>query len=229
MVEHGELRARDGRRVTYGWFGAEDGTTVVHCHGGAESSAFEVDPDWTASMGVRVVTPNRPGFSTSDPVDERDVASWTDDLVDLAAHLGVDRLGVLGWSAGGSHALAAGARCGDLVEAVTVVSAPGPVDLAPQLKEHLSPTMQMLADYTTAGIAHDSVALYRPWGFDLAGVSAPTSIWHGTDDGVAHVDNGRWLAGAVPGAQLHEIDRGGHFVAMSHWRQILEDHLALRG
>ena len=287
MVHEGAFTARDGRKVSYGWFGDEDGATVVHCHGGAESHVFEVDPEWTASQGVRVVTPNRPGFSTSEPSGDRDIAWWTDDLVALAEHLGVDRLSVLGWSAGGPHALAAGARCADLVSAVTVVASPAPLEHAPQLKERLSPTMQMLADgaasdaegtsafvgqvaqawvgdpdafifsgtlapadrevlddptlggnlraqileglKTTDGIARDSVALYKPWGFAVDDVAVPTSIWHGTEDGVTHVENGRWLAEHIPGAQLHELDDGGHFILLSQWREILADHLQLRG
>lgn len=286
MVREGEFRARDGRRVTYGVFGADDGSTVVHCHGGAESHVFEVDPEWTISMGVRVVTPNRPGFATSDPSGDRDVASWTDDLVDLAEHLGIDELSVLGWSAGGPHALAAGARCPDLVSAVTVVASPAPLQQAPELEGLLSPTMRLLVDYipvdreasaaivsqvaeawvgdpdefihtgtlppsdhavlddpelgtnlraqileglrTTAGIARDSIAVYGPWGFDPGNVTVPTSIWQGGADGVVHRDNAAWLAKAVPGATLHELPDGGHFILLSHWGEILADHLQLR-
>lgn len=285
MVREGEFTTRDGRRVTYGEFGAEGSRTVVHCHGGAESRVFEVEPEWTASLDVRLVTPDRPGFGASDAVDERDIASWTTDFVDLVEHLGVDDVSVLGWSAGGPHALAAAACHPELVTATTVVAGPAPIDRAPEMRELLSPTMQMLADYapadragavalvaqvaeswvgdpdafiftgelppadhavlahdelganlraqileglrSTAGIAHDSVALYRPWGFDVDDVSVPTSIWHGTADGVVHLDNGRWLADHVDGAQLHEIDEGGHFIALSHWREILKDHLGL--
>jgi pimeloyl-ACP methyl ester carboxylesterase len=66
-----QFTARDGRRVAYASFGDPDGFPVIHCHGSAESRLFEADPDWTAQRGVRVITPDRPGFGGSDSLRDR--------------------------------------------------------------------------------------------------------------------------------------------------------------
>lgn len=62
------------------------------------------------------------------------------------------------------------------------------------------------------GWLEDTVAFYRPWGFDLATISVPVGIWHGRDDTAAPITHGRWLAARIPLCTLHELD-GGHYAA----------------
>jgi pimeloyl-ACP methyl ester carboxylesterase len=52
------------------------------------------------------------------------------------------------------------------------------------------------------GAWEDSLTFYKPWGFDLAGIQAPVSLWHGMRDflPVAHA---RWLAGRIPNVTTH--------------------------
>jgi hypothetical protein len=52
------------------------------------------------------------------------------------------------------------------------------------------------------GAWEDRVACYSPWGFDLAGIQAPVSLWHGLRDflPVAHA---RWLADRIPDVTTH--------------------------
>jgi pimeloyl-ACP methyl ester carboxylesterase len=56
----------------------------------------------------------------------------------------------------------------------------------------------------------DGIALYMPWGFDPAEIGVPVTVWHGEDDRVVPVAHGRWLAQAIPGAQLEIHDGDGH-------------------
>jgi len=52
------------------------------------------------------------------------------------------------------------------------------------------------------GSWEDDLAFYQPWGFDLAAVRAPVSLWHGMRDflPVAHA---RWLADRIPNVTTH--------------------------
>ena len=70
------------------------------------------------------------------------------------------------------------------------------------------------------GWVDDDIALVRPWGFDLASISVPASIWHGTRDTRvprAHTD---WLLAHLPSAQGHEHP-DGHDPSDASYRQIL--------
>jgi hypothetical protein len=52
------------------------------------------------------------------------------------------------------------------------------------------------------GSWEDDLAVYSPWGFDLADIQAPVSLWHGMQDflPVAHA---RWLADRIPNVTTH--------------------------
>jgi hypothetical protein len=55
----------------------------------------------------------------------------------------------------------------------------------------------------------DCIALTRPWGFDLSGLTTPASVWYGTADVLASQDHHEHLLATIPGAQRQEL-RGGH-------------------
>ena len=46
----------------------------------------------------------------------------------------------------------------------------------------------------------------------LSSIAVPTAVVHGLDDPLMPPENGRLLAGLVPGASLHELDGVGHLV-----------------
>jgi len=56
----------------------------------------------------------------------------------------------------------------------------------------------------------DDVAFTRPWGIDLASISAPVQIWQGTDDLMVPFAHGEWLAEHVPTADAHLVAGQGH-------------------
>jgi pimeloyl-ACP methyl ester carboxylesterase len=61
------------------------------------------------------------------------------------------------------------------------------------------------------GCVDDDLAFVRPWGFDLAEISIPTVIAHGSADLLVPSAHGRWLTSRIPGA-LSRFDTGdGHF------------------
>ena len=60
------------------------------------------------------------------------------------------------------------------------------------------------------GWVDDDLAFTRRWGFDLAEISIPTVIWHGTADLMVPFAHGQWLVSRLPGASVHLEEGEGH-------------------
>jgi pimeloyl-ACP methyl ester carboxylesterase len=113
----------DGRTLAYSDIGAADAPVVVYCHGAPTSRLDLVGlEDALAGLGVRVVSPDRPGYGGSSPQPGRTLAGWSGDVAALADQLGVERFAVMGYSSGGPYAVACAALLGDRVVAAGVVA-----------------------------------------------------------------------------------------------------------
>jgi pimeloyl-ACP methyl ester carboxylesterase len=80
------------------------------------------------------------------------------------------------------------------------------------------------------GCVDDDLAFVRPWGFDLAEISVPTVIAHGTADLLVPSAHGRWLASRVPGASSRFANGDGHFsLAVRRLDRMLDELLRAAG
>ncbi len=119
----------DGRRVAYRSFGDPRGRPVIFCHGypGSSLDYAVVDPDAVAiRRGIHVVSMDRPGYGGSDPQPGRTLTDWPGDLKALADLLGIDTMGIIGFSGGGPYALAAAAAMPDRITGVVDIAGVGP-------------------------------------------------------------------------------------------------------
>jgi pimeloyl-ACP methyl ester carboxylesterase len=111
--------ARDARRhaLIVDDVGDPGGTPVVYLHGGGDSR-FSRHPDDSvaASLGVRLLAVERSGPG----VQRRTLRAWAEETVAL---LDVERFAVVGWSAGGPHALAVAAVAPERVTRAAIVGA----------------------------------------------------------------------------------------------------------
>lgn len=116
-----------GRRVTYAAYGDPDGQPVVALHGMPGSRAFGLFLAGAASeRGVRVLAPDRPGVGGTSPAAEwavADAAGFVEAFLDA---VDVDVAGVLGFSAGGPHALACADALADRVAGTALLASPAP-------------------------------------------------------------------------------------------------------
>jgi pimeloyl-ACP methyl ester carboxylesterase len=116
----------DARPLTFDDVGDPAGVPVLYFHGGGDSRlSRHPDDEIAASLGVRLVAVDRCGPS----VRGRTLVRWAREVEELADGLGLDRFAVLGWSAGGPHALAVGAVLPERVTRLALVgSMPPPRD-----------------------------------------------------------------------------------------------------
>lgn len=105
------------------------GTPVVYLHGGGDSRlSRHPDDSIAAELGVRLLAAERSGPAGK----HRSLRRWTERFLD---RLEVERFGLLGWSAGGPHALAIAAVAPERVTRVVLVGAmptPDGVSVLPQ-------------------------------------------------------------------------------------------------
>jgi len=124
-----QLLLDDGRTLSWRSHGPDDGRVVVHHHGGLLSGAYASTAEaGCRELGIRLLTPDRPGIGSSSPRPGRTTADGVDDVRELLDHLGVERAGSLGWSMGGQYAVATAALLPDRVDRLVVVAGAVPLD-----------------------------------------------------------------------------------------------------
>ena len=77
-------------------------------------------------LGLRLVAMSRSGYGDSTRSPQRQVVDVVADTRAVLDALGVARCYVAGWSGGGPHALACGARLAERVDAVLVIAGVAP-------------------------------------------------------------------------------------------------------
>jgi pimeloyl-ACP methyl ester carboxylesterase len=142
VLGRGPSRARDegdARRhpLTVDDVGDPGGTPVVYLHGGGDSRlSRHPDDSIAASLGVRLLAVDRCGTARRFP----SLRAWAEAT---ARALPVERFGVIGWSAGGPHALALAAVAPERVTRVELVGSMPPPDLARLLARDVQAAMRV--------------------------------------------------------------------------------------
>jgi pimeloyl-ACP methyl ester carboxylesterase len=62
------------------------------------------------------------------------------------------------------------------------------------------------------GWVDDILAMTRSWGFRLAQIKVPVSVWYGPEDVLSPRGHAEWLLAHVPGAERRELPTGGHLL-----------------
>ena len=118
-----------GRELAYADLGRPGGPCVFFFHG-APMSRLHLVPleEQFAARGLRVISPDRPGYGRSSPQPGRSLSDWPADVTGLADALGLDRFLVAGHSSGGAYAVACAALLAARVRAGIVLG--GVTDMA---------------------------------------------------------------------------------------------------
>ena len=140
--------------------------------------------DWTAGMGpenVRDFELARQGREALRPTIEDEIAEFRDVT--------------------GEQIVAA---FGGLVDEVDAQALTG------EVADYLAADFRHAAAQGAVGLLEDNLQIMRPWGFDVADISVPVSVWPGAHDKMVPFAHGQWLAARIPGARAHLVDDEGH-------------------
>jgi pimeloyl-ACP methyl ester carboxylesterase len=78
------------------------------------------------------------------------------------------------------------------------------------------------------GWLDDDLAFTSPWGFSIAAISSPVTLWQGDLDLMVPFAHGVWLAGAIPGVDAHLLKGEGHLsIAVGVAEQMVDVLLSL--
>ncbi len=124
------IKLRDGRRLAYAEFGAEDGPVVFWFHG-TPGGRWQTPPDApgvAAEHGFRLVGVDRPGIGGSSPHHKRTFLTWADDIIQLADHLRADQFAAIGLSGGGPYVLGCAHEHPDRMAIGVSLGGVGPLD-----------------------------------------------------------------------------------------------------
>jgi pimeloyl-ACP methyl ester carboxylesterase len=117
----------DGRVLGYAQYGDPIGEPLLLFHG-SPSSRYLRHPDdkRTASLKVRLITIDRPGFGLSDLQPRRTLLDWPDDVNALADHFGFNKFSVAGISGGGPYVAACAYSIPDRINKAGIIGGVGP-------------------------------------------------------------------------------------------------------
>ena len=226
-----DLRLADGRVLRCQAAGTAHGDAVFLLHGALGSRLVHDSLSAAASdAGIQLVSYDRPGYGGSTPQPGRTVAAAA-----AVAPLAPYQAPALDWFAGMAddvaqmHRLAVAGRDAlrqaipQLAEVLTstdlahfvefsspTLPAPDQAVLRTDAAAYLFANLREgLAPGAEGGI-EDELALVAPWGVELAGVRVPVSLWSGEQDTDTPAGHARWLATAIPGAELRLFPEDGH-------------------
>ncbi len=150
---------------------------VVFCPPSPGAGMFDPDPLVTAASGVHLVSVDRPGSGSSDPlaIDEAPtIARCADDIGEYLRYSEASarrlsdfefgKVGVIGWGLGGFVALSVAARFPELVDRAVTVATPSPRSLRRNLRSRRRGILRgdSLTAAESLGGTDDDRALRKP-------------------------------------------------------------------
>lgn len=140
------FRLESGAQVTFAEYGDPNGAPVFFCHGWPSSRTMaELTDEAARELGVRIISPDRPGIRDSHFYPNRTLLDWPPLLRELAAYLEIDRFGVLAISGGAPYAYVTAWTMPDRVASLAIVSGAPPIAELKERSGLLPIHRQMLA------------------------------------------------------------------------------------
>jgi pimeloyl-ACP methyl ester carboxylesterase len=126
------IELENGSWLALAEYGDPSGLPVIFCHGWPSSCTMAELTDTAArEVGVRIISPDRPGISSSAYQPDRKLTDWPATVTRVADNLGINQFHMLAISGGAPYAFITGWAMPERVRGLAVVSgAPPIVDLA---------------------------------------------------------------------------------------------------
>src|SRR4029453_16329285 len=128
------VQLHDGAVVAFEEYGDPTGTPVIFCHGWPSSRTMaQLANEPARAVGVRIISPDRPGISDSTIRLDRKVSDWALVIERLVDDLGLGDFRILAISGGAPYAYATAVAMPERVRAIAIVG--GVIPFA-ELKDH---------------------------------------------------------------------------------------------
>lgn len=112
----------DGAVLAFQEYGDPTGTPVLFCHGWPSSRTMAQLADQPArSLGIRIISPDRPGISGSSLHRDRKLSDWPGIVEQFANDLEIGELRILAISGGAPYAYATAIAMPERVRAIAIV------------------------------------------------------------------------------------------------------------
>jgi pimeloyl-ACP methyl ester carboxylesterase len=122
MKRENFVRLQGGAVLAFQEYGDANGVPVVFCHGWPSSCTMAQLTDEPArELGVRIISPDRPGISGSSLQPNRKLADWPHVVERLLEHLGIGEFRMLAISGGAPYAYATAVAMPNRVRSIAIV------------------------------------------------------------------------------------------------------------
>jgi pimeloyl-ACP methyl ester carboxylesterase len=128
MSRENFVQLREGAVIAFEEYGDANGVPVIFCHGWPSSRTMARLTDEPAhELGVRMISPDRPGISGSSLQPNRKLIDWPLIVERLTDQLGVGEFRMLAISGGAPYAYATAAAMPERVRAIAIVGGAPPM------------------------------------------------------------------------------------------------------
>jgi pimeloyl-ACP methyl ester carboxylesterase len=122
MTKQKFVTLQGGAVVAFQEYGDANGVPVIFCHGWPSSCTMAQLTDQPArELGVRIISPDRPGISGSSLQPDRKLADWPLLIEGVLDHLGIGEFRALAISGGAPYAYSMAATMPERVRAIAIV------------------------------------------------------------------------------------------------------------
>ena len=122
MTKQKFVTLQGGAVVAFREYGDANGVPVIFCHGWPSSCTMAQLTDQPArELGVRIISPDRPGISGSSLQPDRKLADWPRVIEGLLDHLGIGEFRALAISGGAPYAYTMAVTMPGRVRAIAIV------------------------------------------------------------------------------------------------------------
>src|SRR5258707_10518119 len=121
MTKEDLVQLPGGAAVAFQEYGDANGVPVVFCHGWPSSCSMARLTDEPArELGIRIISPDRPGISGSSLQPDRKLSDWPRVVERIVGHLGVCEFRVLAISGGAPYAYATAIAMPEPVQGIAI-------------------------------------------------------------------------------------------------------------
>ena len=122
------VRLESGAEIAVAEYGDPGGAPIFFCHGWPSSRTMaEITHDAARDLGLRIISPDRPGIRDSSFMAKRKLLDWPPVIRHLADEMRIGQFRVLGISGGAPYAHALAWELPERVKAIAVVSGAPPI------------------------------------------------------------------------------------------------------